>query len=160
MPPHADHCAATVEYAERVFQHLEDNRPSNTPTDFSGAHPENPKTVKSKTQNLKSQLNGSNTFAFADIYTHSASGKFPLKRTGSFGNGRVKELVAAYEARSHHTEELAKEATRRKRELAAFIHGTPEETSTEDSEGTETTAFSDIEEDGKEWVKVFDADLD
>ncbi|KAK1532171.1 uncharacterized protein CCOS01_04154 [Colletotrichum costaricense] len=146
MAPHAEDSSSAAEYAERVFQHLEDNRPSDAPADFSDPQPEKPKaTQRSKTKEIKAQLIQRNNDASVESHSRSKSGKFRLQHTGSFGDGRVKELVANYEARSHRTEESAKEPDRRQRVLA---------------KDTDAANGDESEEDEKDWIKVVDADLD
>lgn len=86
-----------------------------------------------------------NNDASVESQSRSESGKFRLQHTGSFGDGRVKELVANYEARSHRTEESAKESVRRPRVLA---------------KDTDAATGIESEEDDKDWIKVVDADLD
>ncbi|KAI8316162.1 hypothetical protein K4K61_010053 [Colletotrichum sp. SAR11_59] len=92
-------------YHARCMQWLEDSKPSDAPADFSNSYPN-----KSKINNR------SNTIGSPDVYEHSEIGNTGVARVGSFGGGRVKELVAGYEARSRRTEELADEAARRKRD--------------------------------------------
>ncbi|KXH40271.1 hypothetical protein CSIM01_06448 [Colletotrichum simmondsii] len=146
MAPHAEDSSSAAEYAERVFQHLEDNRPSDAPADFSDPQPEKSKAIqRSKTERIKAQLIQRNNDAFVESQSRSKSGKFRLQQTGSFGDGRVKELVANYEARSHRVEETGKESVRRMRVLA---------------KDTDAAAGSESEEDEKDWIKVVDADLD
>ncbi|KAK1625406.1 hypothetical protein BDP81DRAFT_327857 [Colletotrichum phormii] len=146
MAPHAEDSSAAADYAERVFQHLEDNRSSDAPADFSNPQAEKPKAFqRSKTEKLKAQLTQRNNSTSDNVQSHFKSGKFRFQHTGSFGDGLVKELVATYDARSHRSEEPGKELTRRKRVLA---------------KDSDAVAGGESEEDEKDWVKVVDADLD
>ncbi|KAK1676006.1 hypothetical protein BDP55DRAFT_631700 [Colletotrichum godetiae] len=146
MAPHAEDSPAAANYAERVFQHLEDNRPSDAPADLSNPPPERPEAIqRSKTEKLKAQLTQRNNSTSDNVESRFKSGKFRFQHTESFGDGRVKELVAAYDARSHCSEEPGKKATWRTRVLAR---------------NSDAIAGSESEEDEKGWVKVIDADLD
>ncbi|KAF4781584.1 hypothetical protein HER10_EVM0000616 [Colletotrichum scovillei] len=146
MAPHTEDSSSVAEYAERVFQHLEDNRPSDAPADFSDPRPEKSNAIqRSKTERIKAQLIQRNNDASVVSQSRSKSGKFRLQHTSSFGDGRVKELVANYEARSHRDEETGKESVRRKRVLA---------------KDTDAATGSESEEDEKDWIKVVDADLE
>ncbi|KAK1718725.1 hypothetical protein CaCOL14_003297 [Colletotrichum acutatum] len=146
MAPHPEDSSSAAEYAERVFQHLEDSRPSDAPADFSDSNPENPKVIqRSKTEKLKAQLLQRNKDASDESQILYKSGKSRLQHTGSFGDSRVKKLVANYEARSHRPMETAQESVRRKRALA---------------QDTNIATGNESEEDEKDWIKVVDADLD
>ncbi|KAH0440422.1 hypothetical protein CcaCcLH18_02446 [Colletotrichum camelliae] len=97
-------------YHARCMQWMEDSKPSDAPADFSNSYP------------TDSNINHrSNTIGSPDVYEHSAIGNTGVSRVGSFGGGRVKQLVAGYEARSRRTEELAEEAARRKREASKAL---------------------------------------
>ncbi|KAF3805056.1 hypothetical protein GCG54_00005801 [Colletotrichum gloeosporioides] len=97
-------------YHARCMQWMEDSKPSDAPVDFSNSYPN------------KSNINNrSNTIGSPDIYEHLAVGNPGVARVGSFGGGRVKQLVAGYEARSRRTEELAEEAARRKQETTKAL---------------------------------------
>ncbi|KAF9873721.1 hypothetical protein CkaCkLH20_08831 [Colletotrichum karsti] len=100
-------CSGAADYRERCMQWMEDNKPSCAPDDFSSPKESKP---------TSSQLPRSNTIGSPDVYERSATGEAPLTRTGSFGGGHVKQLVAGYEARSRRAEDLSEEAIRRKRE--------------------------------------------
>ncbi|KAJ0313141.1 hypothetical protein COL516b_000068 [Colletotrichum fioriniae] len=146
MAPRAEDSSSAAGYAERVFQHLEDNRPSDAPANFSDPHQGKSKAIeRSKTEKLKAQLIQRGNDASGEFQSRSKSGKFRLQHAGSFGDGRVKELVANYEARSHRAEETVEESVRRKPVLG---------------KDTDATTSSESEEDEKDWIKVVDADLD
>ncbi|GJC80495.1 hypothetical protein ColLi_03333 [Colletotrichum liriopes] len=55
MAAHSEHGSAAVTFAERVFQQLEDNRPSEALVDFSDPLSNTSKPVKSKATETLSQ---------------------------------------------------------------------------------------------------------
>ncbi|KAK2038469.1 hypothetical protein LZ31DRAFT_635378 [Colletotrichum somersetense] len=146
MSRHPDNSSSAAAYAERVFQQLEDNRPSDAPDDFSDPSPEEPTPGESETtgdhlpgkskttdnaspeKSTPDEPNAagdqlqpvrSNTVGSPDVYAQSKDGKSNLQRTGSVDHGHVQQLIASYEARSRRTEELALDVARREREVAA-----------------------------------------
>ncbi|GJC92780.1 hypothetical protein ColKHC_01606 [Colletotrichum higginsianum] len=160
MTSHSEQCSSAEAYSERVFRQLEDNRPSDAPADFSGPLPETSKAIKPKSTGSQAQLARSNTVGSPDVYAQSDAGKSTVQRTGSVGNGRVKQLVAGYEARSRRTEDLAQEIARRRREMAAAEH---QATSPDDAHSLPQdlkVCHVCIANEDKGWVKVVDEDLD
>ncbi|KAK1572840.1 uncharacterized protein LY79DRAFT_526790 [Colletotrichum navitas] len=176
MSRHSEKCSTAAAYAERVFQQLEDNRPSDAPADFSDSSPEepipgepkttdNPSPEKStpsetKTTGDQSQPVRSNTVGSPDVYAQSKDGKFTAQRAGSVGHCRVQKLIASYEARSRRTEELALDAERREQEVTA-AGGTLPQASTPDVQ-QETPFFCPacIADDEKEWVEALELEAD
>ncbi|KAK6227587.1 hypothetical protein QIS74_01142 [Colletotrichum tabaci] len=72
-----EQCSSAEAYSERVFRQLEDNRPSDAPTDFSGPLPETSKAIKPKSTGSQAQLARSNTVGSPDVYAQSDVGDCP-----------------------------------------------------------------------------------
>ncbi|KZL64576.1 hypothetical protein CT0861_03817 [Colletotrichum tofieldiae] len=143
MAAHAEHGPVAVTFAERVFQQLEDNRPSEAPVDFSDPLSNTSTPVKSKATETLSQPARGNTMGSANFYAQSKTGKSTLPRNGgSMGISHVQQLVASYEVRSCRTEGLALKTARRKSKASAAEHLSPQENTP------------------SEWTQVIDADLD
>lgn len=160
MTSHSEQCSSAEAYSERVFRQLEDNRPSDAPADFSGPLPEASKAIKPKSTGSQAQMARSNTVGSPDVYAQSDVGKSTIQRTGSVGNGRVKQLVAGYEARSRRTEDLAQEIARRRQEMASAEH---QATSPDDAHSLPQdpkVCHVCIANEDKGWVQVVDEDLD
>ncbi|TDZ39212.1 hypothetical protein C8035_v006364 [Colletotrichum spinosum] len=63
------------------------------------------------------------TVASPNVYEESAAATNRARRANSLGGGRVKQLVAQYEARSQRSEESVEEPVRRTRELSRPASG-------------------------------------
>ncbi|GKT54519.1 hypothetical protein ColTof4_13692 [Colletotrichum tofieldiae] len=74
MAAHAEHGPVAVTFAERVFQQLEDNRPSEAPVDFSDPLSNTSTPVKSKATETLSQPARGNTMGSANFYAQSKTG--------------------------------------------------------------------------------------
>ncbi|KAK1999571.1 hypothetical protein LX36DRAFT_473089, partial [Colletotrichum falcatum] len=174
MSRHSENCSTAAAYVERVFQQLEDNRPSDAPDDFSGPSSEkpcpgepesadNPSPQKSdpgesKTTAGQSQPVRSNTVGSPDVHAQSKPGKSTFQRAGSVGYGHVRQLIASYEARSRRNEELALDAARRRREVATAGRTPAQDSTTADRRETPFFCPACIADDEKEWIKVVEAD--
>ncbi|KAK2056936.1 hypothetical protein LY76DRAFT_124955 [Colletotrichum caudatum] len=185
MSRHPDNCSSAAAYAERVFQQLEDNRPSDAPDGFSDPSPEEPtpgepKTTgdpspdKSKTTDNASpekstpdesnaagdqpQPVRSNTVGSPDVYVQSKDGKSNLQRAGSVDHGHVQKLIASYEARSRRAEELTLDVARREREVAAAGSHLPQASTPAIQHGHLFFCPACIADDEKEWIEAVEAD--
>ncbi|EFQ36039.1 hypothetical protein CGRA01v4_06009 [Colletotrichum graminicola] len=160
MSRHSEKCSTAAAYAERVFQQLEDNRPSDAPDGFSDPAPEEPTSGQSKTTSDQSRPVRSNTVGSPDMYAQSKDGKSNAQRAGSVGHSHVQQLIASYEARYRRTEELALAAERRGREVTA-AGGTPSQASTPAVQ-QESPCFCPacIADDEKEWAEAIELEAD
>ncbi|TDZ71949.1 hypothetical protein CTRI78_v001552 [Colletotrichum trifolii] len=68
-------------------------------------------------------ISRSSTIASPNVHEESTAATSRVRRTNSLGGGRVKQLVAQYEARSQRSEESAEESVRRTRELSRPASG-------------------------------------
>ncbi|KAF6834493.1 hypothetical protein CMUS01_06125 [Colletotrichum musicola] len=133
---------------------------------------------------LDSHIPRSNAVSSLDAHEHAAFRGSPIQRICSSGSGRVKQLVADYEARCRNgedSEELNSGDMRRKRELgqvrllkdddycvlsgkhvSEFENENKVEERPADSPSEKNSIGSDnYEEDGEtSWIKVKDSDLD
>ncbi|KAK2026028.1 hypothetical protein LX32DRAFT_595566 [Colletotrichum zoysiae] len=159
MSRHPDNCSSAAAYAERVFQQLEDNRPSDAPDDFSDPSPEEPTSGESKTKGDQPQPVRSNTVGSPDVYVQSKDGKSNLQRAGSVDHGHVQKLIASYEARSSRTEELALDVARREREVAAAGSRLPKASTPAIQHEPLFFCPACIADDEKEWIKAVEADM-
>ncbi|KAK1976876.1 hypothetical protein LZ30DRAFT_636071 [Colletotrichum cereale] len=140
MSRHSENCSTAAAYAERVFQQLEDNRPSDAPDDFSSPSPKEPTPGKPEATCQQAQPVRSNTVESFDVYAQSKT--------------------ASYEARSRRTEELALETARREREAAATARTPPRAGTPVAQQETSFFCPACIADDEKEWITAADADLD
>ncbi|KZL81746.1 hypothetical protein CI238_10803 [Colletotrichum incanum] len=152
MAPHSEHCSAAAVFAERIFQQLEDNRPSDAPADFSNSLSKKSKTVQPKATESISQQARNTTVGSSDVYTQSEA--------GSMGNSHVQQLVASYEARSRQTEELALKTARRKHEATASEHLSPQDSTLSLRQDNAPFCPDCAADNQREWIKVIHADLD
>ncbi|KAK1970903.1 hypothetical protein LY78DRAFT_677280 [Colletotrichum sublineola] len=162
MTQHSENCSSAAAYAERVFQQLEDNRPSDAPDDFSDPSPEKPTPSESKTtgKSNQSQPVRSNTVGSPDVHAQSKTGKSTVKRACSVGHGHVQQLIASYEARSRRTEDLAQDMAHREREVAAAGRAPPQARTSAVQQETPFFCPACIADDEKEWIRAVEADAD
>ncbi|OHW99445.1 hypothetical protein CSPAE12_01820 [Colletotrichum incanum] len=140
MAPHSEHCSAAAVFAERIFQQLEDNRPSDAPADFSNSLSKKSKTVQPKATESISQQARNTTVGSSDVYTQSEA--------------------ASYEARSRQTEELALKTARRKHEATASEHLSPQDSTLSLRQDNAPFCPDCAADNQREWIKVIHADLD
>ncbi|KAK2016734.1 hypothetical protein LZ32DRAFT_614995 [Colletotrichum eremochloae] len=151
MTQHSENCSSAAAYAERVFQQLEDNRPSDAPDDFSDPSPEKPTPGESKTTGKSNQPQPvrSNTVGSPDVHAQSKT-----------SHGHVQQLIASYEARSRRTEDLAHDMAHREREVAAAGRAPPQARTSAVQQETPFFCPACIADDEKEWIRAVEADAD
>ncbi|KAF6830265.1 hypothetical protein CPLU01_07440 [Colletotrichum plurivorum] len=137
-----------------------------------------------ETKPLDSHIRRSNAVGRLDAHEHAAFRGSPIQRVCSSGSGRVKQLVADYEARCRHgedSEDLTSGDVRRKRDLgqvrplkdddfyvpsgkhvSEFKNENKVEESPANSPSEKNAIGSDNYEEDVEtsWIKVKDSDLD
>ncbi|GKT51354.1 uncharacterized protein ColSpa_11535 [Colletotrichum spaethianum] len=140
MAPRSGRYSVANTFAERVFQYLEDNRPSDAQADFSSPLPKKQKPVKPKAAGPQTLPARSNTVESSDFYSQSEA--------------------SSYEARSHGAEEVALGAGRREREAAAAVILSLQDSTPDAQQEKSSFCHGCVAEEEKEWIKVVDADLD
>lgn len=164
MATHGKRCSAATAFAEHVFQQLEDNKPSDAPLNFSRSSgkkskPNSKPKSKPKSKPADPGLARNATFGSSDVHARSADGKLPAQHNVPTETGRVKQLIAEYEARGRHVEGLTQEVIRKPPNIASDGHvSSKNQGSVSDNARKLSDGQTGDENDG--WVKVVDADLD